>query len=40
MIACVPLTVEMLSNRHDIVTGSSEMSFSEARKTGRRKRQN
>ena len=31
MIACVPLTVEMLSNRHDIVTGSSEMSFSEAR---------
>ena len=32
MIACVPLTVEMLSNRHDIVTGSSEMSFSETRK--------
>ncbi len=32
MIASVPLTVEMLSNRHDIVTGSSEMSFSEARK--------
>ena len=32
MIACVPLTVEMLSNRHDIATESIEMSFSEARK--------
>ncbi len=32
MTSCVQLTVEMLSNRHDIVTGSVEMSFSEARK--------